>query len=538
MSSPLIKISDQSWSLSCLCCNCAQEVRDIVKTIVGPAFVEYNHRFTCPNCQTYNQILLTRDMFDNAQQMVFQSPPATRRPPGEEVVNPIANSPTPPLETNAPTDPSPAAFDDAALFNLGPAASESGGGSGILFDALDAPIKLGGNADPATPAPPTPASAPRLPEAADSSKTDSAKTAGVTSNLASNTNNATSNLKGKEPKKEANTGFASITSNKAKADEKREIARAQAGNRSGLLASLPENITVGGKTIPINNTTVYVTGGLAVLLIAVIYTFLPGAEPAPPPANRPAAVPAPAAAANKPKPVKPATPAPPPVPKALIEAKMIEIPGGEYLIGSNEGSEYERPTHKVTVDTFLMDNHEVTREEYRLFITATKHKPPPSWSNGQYSGNGQLPVTDVSWEDATAFAKWAGKRLPTEVEWEVAAAGRDHLLYPWGNDWKPDLANTKDAALDAPRPAGTFAKGISPFGLHDMCGNVWEWTASEPTTYPNSPGKKVPDAANFRVIRGGSYKDQKNIVTNSSRNWVETKRTDTALGFRCAQDKK
>src|ERR1051326_4537497 len=90
MSSPLIRISEQSWSLCCLCCNCAQEVKDIVKMSVGAAFVEYNHRFTCPHCQTYNQILLTRDMFDNAQMMTFSAPP-----PMQEMNQDMGYSPGP-----------------------------------------------------------------------------------------------------------------------------------------------------------------------------------------------------------------------------------------------------------------------------------------------------------------------------------------------------------------------------------------------------------------------------------------------------------
>jgi serine/threonine-protein kinase len=218
-----------------------------------------------------------------------------------------------------------------------------------------------------------------------------------------------------------------------------------------------------------------------------------------------------------------------------IDAKMVDIPAGEYTIGNNDGGEYERPPHKVTVKGFQIDVREVTKEEYSKFLTATKRKAPASWPGGAYKGSGDIPVAEVSWDDAVAYAQWAGKRLPTEIEWEIAASGKDHFLYPWGNQWIDGYANTKEAGQDGPQAAGKFAKGRSQFGVYDMCGNVWEWTESQPEPYPGS-SSKIANADKLRVIRGGSYTDTQKIVTTTERNWVESTTTNAALGFRCAKD--
>src|SRR5690349_20022879 len=113
---------------------------------------------------------------------------------------------------------------------------------------------------------------------------------------------------------------------------------------------------------------------------------------------------------------------------------MAYIPGGEFQMGSNDGDELERQQHKVTVRPFFIDLYEVTCEDYEKFLKASSHRPPPSWKNQNYPpGAAHKPVTDVNWDDANAYAQWAGKRLPTEEEWEFAARRTDGRRYPWGN---------------------------------------------------------------------------------------------------------
>lgn len=490
MSSPLIKISDQSWSLCCLCCNCAQEVRDIIKMAIGPAFMEYNHRFSCPHCQTYNQILLTRDMFDNAQQMVFQAPPPN-----------VGGQNIPPFDPNAEAfyTPPPGEGSYENQFQEQPPA--------------DAPPSY----EPPVQRP----SAPSFESAFESTPSTSTSSA-PSSNIGGG--------KGGRSSLDAEANSLVKGLNKSDSNKKGQKDRSQSSGKSGL----PSEIALLGVKIPVNNQTLAIAGGVVFLgVIGLYFVFFSGSTPPPVAVNTPKAT-------TSPKITPKATPTPVlPEEKIIpvVEAKMINIPAGEYEIGSNEGKDPEKPTHKVKIDAFQIDIREVTKEEYAQFIQATGYKPPSSWSGGKLRGNGKEPVSDVSWDDATAYAKWAGKRLPTEEEWEVAASGKDHYLYPWGNNWENGRANTKEASTNSVLPAGASPKGLSPFGLYDMCGNVWEWTSSEPDAYPGS-SFKVDNPKDFKVIRGGSYMDVQAVVRTYSRNWVEANRTNAALGFRCAKDVK
>jgi formylglycine-generating enzyme required for sulfatase activity len=160
---------------------------------------------------------------------------------------------------------------------------------------------------------------------------------------------------------------------------------------------------------------------------------------------------------------------------------MVYVPGGEFMMGRDDGtSEAEKPAHKVSVNPFFMDIYEVTNEQYLEFVKAANHKTPTDWKNGNYpNGQAKFPVVGVDWNDANAFAKWAGKRLPIEEEWEFAARGTQNFLYPWGNDWKDGNANVGSQSFSE---VGKF-RGASPFGIYDMVGNAWEWTASDFKAY-------------------------------------------------------
>ncbi len=234
---------------------------------------------------------------------------------------------------------------------------------------------------------------------------------------------------------------------------------------------------------------------------------------------------------------------------------MTLINGGDFNMGRDDGDDMDQPSHTANVKQFFIDQTEVTNEAYKKFLDAVNYPAPPSWKEGNFAaGLESHPVTDVTWEDAMAYAKWAGKRLPTEEEWEYAARGVDDRLYPWGETYKPGAANINDdTAIDPSevktKPVGLYTDGKTIFGLSDMSGNVWEWTSSPLKAYPG--GKLTPGLEayqNLKVIRGGSWESKLNQATTTYRRGWPATRNDWprgfapdkidygAIGFRCAQD--
>jgi serine/threonine-protein kinase len=215
---------------------------------------------------------------------------------------------------------------------------------------------------------------------------------------------------------------------------------------------------------------------------------------------------------------------------------MVYVPGGEFMMGSAGGDAFERPPHRVSVKPFFIDLYEVSCADYALFVEQTGHSPPPGWVGGRYPpGDARRPVTYVSWDDAVAYAEWAGRRLPTEAEWEFAAKGTDGRSYPWGTEWQVGMANVGRVGGGGLADVGSF-EGVSPFGVYDMVGNAWEWTASTPDAYPGGAplASKLGD---FRVIRGGSWSTSKEQATTTYRGYLshDSRETDKT-GFRCAGD--
>jgi formylglycine-generating enzyme required for sulfatase activity len=218
-------------------------------------------------------------------------------------------------------------------------------------------------------------------------------------------------------------------------------------------------------------------------------------------------------------------------------AGMAYISGGDFIMGRDGGDDAERPPHPVTVKPFFIDAHEVTNEDYGRFVKATNHRPPPTWKTGSFpSGDELKPVTGVTWNDANDYARWAGKRLPTEEEWEFAARSSAGGLYPWGNDWQQGAANANGAERSVAQ-VGAY-KGTSPFGIYDMVGNVWEWTAS---TFKPYPGRGLPASKpndDLKVIRGGCYESTKDYATTTYRaGWpARGAYTYDQTGIRLAKD--
>lgn len=214
---------------------------------------------------------------------------------------------------------------------------------------------------------------------------------------------------------------------------------------------------------------------------------------------------------------------------------MAYVPGGEFRMGSDEGDPYSSPAHNVTVGPFYMDLTEVTNEAYLKFVTATGHDQPAGWENALYmEGQADFPVTGVTWYEAAEYAAWMGKRLPTETEWEFAARGFDGRTYPWGNVWDAKFANIDNISAGI-RSVGSGEK--SPFGLFDMSGNVWEWTASDARPYPG--GKEFPwSRLRLKIIRGGNWQSSSKAATTVFRGYygAEGERNYGSTGFRCVKE--
>ncbi len=196
-----------------------------------------------------------------------------------------------------------------------------------------------------------------------------------------------------------------------------------------------------------------------------------------------------------------------------------------------------QPVYSVEVKPFHIDKYEVTNRQYKKFVDATKHKPPKHWRHNDYPQNkGDYPVVNVSWEDAAAYAKWAGKRLPTEAEWEMAARGETGHVFPWGQVLRNDRCNIKGSGFKGAGITGRYEKGMSATGCYDLGGNVAEWTA---TWYDAYPGQTLSDPAagaeTHRVIRGGSWKSKPVEATALYRDKLPPKSTVDYVGFRCVR---
>jgi formylglycine-generating enzyme required for sulfatase activity len=236
---------------------------------------------------------------------------------------------------------------------------------------------------------------------------------------------------------------------------------------------------------------------------------------------------------------------------------MMEIPAGNYPLGSERGNHDERPVRIVKLPTYWIDRTEVTNLQYLHFLQAVQknghewchpHEPPNkdhtpfhtyawalrfSWIGGRPPQNMEdHPVVLVDWWDAYAFAKWSGKRLPTEDEWEAAARGTDGREYPWGNTFYTDACNVGDY----PIKVGTYPNGVSPWEVLDMAGNVGEWTA---TVYEPNPrdSRRFKGRFGLPIVKGGSWDDESRGCRSAARDVRRTPHyRSTTTGFRCVSD--
>ena len=242
---------------------------------------------------------------------------------------------------------------------------------------------------------------------------------------------------------------------------------------------------------------------------------------------------------------------------------MVSIPAGSFKMGTSyeRADPQDRPAHTAKTPAYWMDKYLVTNAQYARFVAATAHRPPLNWKNGKVpQGELRRPVTMVSWYDAEAYAQWAGKRLPSEAEWEKAARGTDGRRWPWGDKMDPALLNTYYNVGSA-TDVKAYPKGASPYGLLDMAGNVDEWTADDFAPYPGADvsdgiyqGKlpaltsekdkamKVVDMVpvnlkgKYKVLRGGSWKGDPFSTATYHRKPDWANYASDFYGFRCAAD--
>jgi formylglycine-generating enzyme required for sulfatase activity len=223
---------------------------------------------------------------------------------------------------------------------------------------------------------------------------------------------------------------------------------------------------------------------------------------------------------------------------------MVLVNAGEFIMGDDNHNPEEKPAHKVTLPDFYIDKFEVSNEQYKKFCDATKRKPPTNpWWDNSYFNQSKMPVVGVNFADASAYAAWAGKRLPTEEEWEKAAswgptADAKKRMWPWG-----DSADAGQATLNSNHTSAVGSKpnGASAYGAQDMAGNVIEWVDTLYQPYPNNTATDPNFGGTNRVVRGGSFHYGPDDARTTRRTYApaefsaaEKKERSWLIGFRCA----
>jgi formylglycine-generating enzyme required for sulfatase activity len=291
-----------------------------------------------------------------------------------------------------------------------------------------------------------------------------------------------------------------------------------------------------------------------------------------------------------------------PTPELMKKTDMVLIPAGGFIMGSNKTDtsnkkdEYglvkplfldEHPERQVTLDAYWIDVNEVSNAQYKAFIFETNRAEPFEWTQNGYNlikerleatdvealrwiatqyfqldldtrkmgkqallqamyddwaVKDTLPVTSVTWQDAHDYCRWAGKRLPTEAEWEKAARGTDGREFPWGNEWDAGLSNTGDDVdwEGGIAPVGSYQQSQSPYGVYDMAGNVWEWVVDWYQPYPGTDYESDEFGEKNKVLRGGGggvgHYSLSYFFRSAARAYAKPDTASGDVGFRCAKD--
>jgi len=238
---------------------------------------------------------------------------------------------------------------------------------------------------------------------------------------------------------------------------------------------------------------------------------------------------------------------------------MIYIPPGPFLMGNNASYDDQKPEHEIYLDGFWIDRYEVSNAEFVRFLVAMGNQVEKGgrWIelspnsrireiNGTYKieiGYENHPVVNVTWYGAQAYARWAGKRLPTEAQWEKAASwnevSKKKRKWPWGDKWNKELLNCWEGIHQFTTPVNSYPDGASSYEIQNMAGNLWEWCADwyAPQYYKVSPYKnpKGPGKGDYRLIRGGSWTSYRVFATTTYRGMHSPGSGSFDVGFRCAR---
>ena len=216
--------------------------------------------------------------------------------------------------------------------------------------------------------------------------------------------------------------------------------------------------------------------------------------------------------------------------------EMIDWAVKEFFAESREWYQDETPILKVHLDGFFIDKFETTVSRYRHYLEKTDRPAPKYIDNPNFNQDNQ-PVVGVAWQEAWDYCAWAGKRLPTETEWDKAARGDQARVYPWGH--RPDNKKANVRGMDDqyryPAPVGNFPQGKSPYGLMDMAGNVWEWTDSWYQPYPGNDQKSDQFGEKLKVAKGGSWFSNMDLARTTLRGKMLPDQRQNYVGFRCAK---
>ena len=231
---------------------------------------------------------------------------------------------------------------------------------------------------------------------------------------------------------------------------------------------------------------------------------------------------------------------------------MVLIPAGEFSRGSssreltevmidfgqNSMLYREIPKNWVILDSFYIDRYEVTNIQYKHFLESTGHSPPIGWKNDTYpEGEDNFPVVFVSCLDANAYARWIGRRLPREDEWEKAARGADGYQWPWGDKFYAHRCNTREGGKNKTMPVGSYLNGANAFGVLDLAGNVWEWVDADMKPYPGFSEETYYFPSSIRkILRGGSFKETGEQARGAFRGDGAVDQIYNNVGFRCTKD--
>jgi formylglycine-generating enzyme required for sulfatase activity len=324
-------------------------------------------------------------------------------------------------------------------------------------------------------------------------------------------------------------------------------------------------------------------------------TTAPTATSVPPTATRVPATPTPLpptatvippSATPLPPTATPAAPSAPPTlgaalgavqPRSKDNAEMVYVPAGEFAMGGDPAPAANQAANSIYLNAFWMDKFEVTNEQFQQFAGATGYQTDaekqgwgyefvnarweqtrgitwraPRGSAGDMADKMKYPVVLVSWNDANAYCAWAGERLPTEAEWEKSARGTDARAFPWGNTWDGTKLNFcdvncgfawKDSSVNdryaESAPVGSLPQGASVYGIQDLAGNVWEWTAdwfgadyykTMPTRNPTGPA-----SGQFKILRGGAWSIDSSYARTTAGFPAVPEYRERSVGFRCVQ---